>query len=75
MGTLLYALLYTFRRRNNPDVPYRHFRGGEQPNAGAQPRPKAEARHERKLKRVGCNIPCPHGQSPPQKQGRIMTPR
>jgi hypothetical protein len=51
MGTLLYALLYTFRRRNNPDAPYRHFGGGEQPNARGEPHPMAGA--QRRLLGVG----------------------
>jgi hypothetical protein len=40
------------------------------PNATAQPLPEAGA--QRALEAVGCNTPCPLGQSPRQKQGRLV---
>ena len=39
-----------------------------------QARRAAGATQERTLSPVACNTPCPHGQSPPQKQGRTTTP-
>jgi hypothetical protein len=39
-------------------------------HAAAQPRLEAEA--QRTLEGVGCNTPCPPGQSPRQKQGHIL---
>ena len=43
------------------------------PNARRQARPDSGSEGERTLLAVGCNIPYPHGQSPPQKQGRTTT--
>src|SRR6266571_7979465 len=50
----------------------------EQPNAGAQPRPEAEARHERTLEGVGCSALLASAQRsahPDQAFGRASSPK
>src|ERR1043166_2316978 len=41
-------------------------------HANTAPQPRLKAGAERTLAGVGCNTPCPDGQSPQQTQGRLV---